>query len=947
MRRIDFASRLVSVLVLLISSQIPAAGAAARPAIAREWVRAWDGSIAGRGAGDRPSDIVFGPDGSVYIAGTSADEVGLRLFLVRYSPFGTVDWSRTIDDGYSGFERPVRLAIDRDGNVILMGNAKKDATREDFLVAKYDSGGNQLWMRTYDERGDVDIAESVAVDEAGNVYVSGIVGRSGPADIVTVKYSPAGSRLWTALYSRFDDLSCQVAPLSDGTVYVLGTTSFGMNDDILLIQYDSEGKQLWEAHYNQGGSERGSDDWPSRMIIDGSGNAYVVGYSEFLVSGSTERGSYGLVLIKYSRAGEVLWLRRHESAIERPQDLGWKASGLAFDPSGNVLVAGRHFDATAGYGWVTVKYSPAGDLLWETPYYDSGVGKEDDPLVDMAVDGSGNIFVLGSVPKFPNTNYTDDYRILQYSSGGALIREDRYDEGENDRAGAIAVSPSGDLYVTGASFQDYGREEDAVTIKYSLSNGLLFPVFVNGELSGTANRTRIVLANGGSQPAGGVIRFKDAHGAPCQVGMGGKSTDSHDYSIPAKGTLDLETDGTGPSVTGYIEVSPAEGANPPLEGIAFFTVLGNHVSVEDSPPRSSHQVYVSYNGGENTGAALYNPEDVPATVTATLLDPGGVSRATSQLVIQPKRQISRFVNEAEFFQSYFALNPGAFTGTLNLRVEGGRRVAALGLIQKGNGALISMVTSPNIRGGFDSTAQEEPANEARVLLFPQYVNGVSGLILNRTRVVVRNNSDVSDTGQIVFKNSDGVPSSAPVSGKTVERIPYALPAWGSVEFQTDGTGLLTSGVIEVDSQRGAFSGVEGTEVFDLLGRYVSVSSPIPGRSHRVYVSRTSLENTGIAIFYAGYTSLFGDFPTTIDVTLLDDGGNTVSEATLEMEPGQQRSLFVDEMFKTYFDSHPGDFRGTLSVRGRPVCGLIHVLGLIQKRADGALIAVPTSSMVAP
>ncbi len=257
MQRTHFPSRLFSVLVLLASSQISAAATAARPAIVKQWVRAWDGSIAGRGASDRPSDIVFGPDGSIYIAGDSSDEVETRLFLVRYSPFGTVDWSRTIGPGYASSGRSARLAIDRDGNVILMGTAKMGATGEDFLVAKYDSGGNQLWMRTYDERGDVDIADSVAVDEAGSVYVSGLVGRSGPADIVTVKYSPAGAQLWTARYDRFDDLSCQVAPLSDGTVYVLGTSSFGLNDDILLIHYDSEGKQLWETHYNQGGTEQG------------------------------------------------------------------------------------------------------------------------------------------------------------------------------------------------------------------------------------------------------------------------------------------------------------------------------------------------------------------------------------------------------------------------------------------------------------------------------------------------------------------------------------------------------------------------------------------------------------------------------------------------------------------------------------------------------------------
>jgi len=924
---------------------MPAFAAAAKPAITREWVKAWDTQLSTqyRGAGDYPSDIAFGPDGSVYIAGVTADESELRLFLVRYSPFGTVDWSRTIADGYSASGRPVRLAIDRDGHVILMGNAKSEVAREDYLVVSFDSRGDQLWMRTYDDRGDSDIADSVAVDAAGNVYVSGQVNRSGPSDIVTIKYSASGDLLWSARYNRFDDLACQVAPLSDGRVNVLGTSSFGTNDDILLVQYDSDGKQLWETHYNGGGTDRGSDDWPSKMLLDASGNTYVVGYSE-LLTGVTERGPYGLVLIKYSQAGELLWLRRHESAIDRPQDLGWKASGLALDPEGNVLVAGRHFDSSAGYGWVTVKYNFQGDLLWEVPYYDPGVGSENDPLVDLAVDAAGSIFLLGSVPDYPDTRFTDDYRVLQYSSAGVLIREDRYDDGENDRAGAIGISPSGDLYVTGASLQDYEHQEDAVTIKYTLSQGLLFPVFLNGELNGTPNSTRIVLTNSGDNPAGGTIRFRDAQGAPAPVPLRGQSLDTYEYSIPAGGTLDLETDGTGPSVSGTIAILPEEGLNPPIDGTAFFSVLGSHVSVEESPLRSSHQIYVTRNREENTGAALFNPEDVPVAIRATLLDGRGALKAAARLVIQPGQQISRFVDEPEYFQDYFAQNPGAFAGTMNLQVEEVRRVAALGLIQKVGGALMSMVTSPNIQGGFASTAREEPVQEGRVLLFPQYVNGESGSVLNRTRIVLRNNSGVSDAGEILFRKADGTSASVPISGESVERVAYSLPPWGSVEFQTDGTGPLAAGVIEVRSERGDYSGVEGTEVFELLGHSVSVGNPIPGRSHRVYVSRTDLENTGLALFNVGFAGPFSPVSSRLNLTLLDDAGNAVSETTLLMEPSQQRSLFADELFRSFFDSHPGEFRGTMRLWGGQQCGLFYVLGLIQKRATGALIAVPSNSM---
>ena len=70
----------------------------------------------------------------------------------------------------------------------------------------------------------------------------------------------------------------------------------------------------------------------------------------------------------------------------------------------------------------------------------------------------------------------------------------------------------------------------------------------------------------------------------------------------------------------------------------------------------------------------------------------------------------------------------------------------------------------------------------------------------------------------------------------------------------------------------------------------------------------------------------------------------VRQEDLELLPGEQLVGFVDgvELFQNYFEANPDDFRGTLnvSVSSGPDVALI---GLLQKKVTGALIAVAASS----
>ncbi len=61
-----------------------------------------------------------------------------------------------------------------------------------------------------------------------------------------------------------------------------------------------------------------------------------------------------------------------------------------------------------------------------------------------------------------------------------------------------------------------------------------------------------------------------------------------------------------------------------------------------------------------------------------------------------------------------------------------------------------------------------------------------------------------------------------------------------------------------------------------------------------------------------------------------------------MPTNNQFALFVDDadLFQTYFRVHPEDLHGTLNLQVRD-SRKVAVVGLIQKRATGALIAVAT------
>jgi len=277
------------------------------------------------------------------------------------------------------------------------------------------------------------------------------------------------------------DFATAIAVDSSGNVYVTGQSMGPSGDyDYATIKYNADGKQLWAKRSKGPGNGYNS---PGAIAVDGSGNVYVAGSG----SGSGTKDDYATV--KYNAHGGQLWASRYNGPVN-----GWDySSAIAVDGSGNVYVTGQSWGSGVYYpnDYATIKYNANGKQLWANRY--NGPANWDDKAKAIAVDGSGNVYVTG---ESSGSGSADDYVTIKYSANGKQLWVKRYNgpSGINDRARALAVDGSGNVYVTGGTgqdnFWDYG------TIKYSTNGKQLWVNTYSGP--GNSNDEAAAIAVDGS-----------------------------------------------------------------------------------------------------------------------------------------------------------------------------------------------------------------------------------------------------------------------------------------------------------------------------------------------------------------------------------------------------------------------------------------------------------------
>ncbi|MCE3278938.1 MAG: hypothetical protein K0S44_1129 [Bacteroidetes bacterium] len=232
-------------------------------------------------------------------------------FVSKISPAGVFQWVRTFQatDG----ERDNRIAIDTTGNVYVTGGFRGtkpfgsvNATSYggmDIFVLKYDSSGNQIWLRTtgstLDDRGN-----SIIVDQHQDVYVTGEFrdrvgfgtdslnnnGGPGGRDIFVAKMDQSGNWKWAkkAGSNGGSDRGNRIVSNKQDMLFVTGQfkgdARFGSTDtlynssdsvQIFVAAIDTSGKWQWAIQAGSTVEDRGTG-----IIADDSCNVFTTGYFE-------------------------------------------------------------------------------------------------------------------------------------------------------------------------------------------------------------------------------------------------------------------------------------------------------------------------------------------------------------------------------------------------------------------------------------------------------------------------------------------------------------------------------------------------------------------------------------------------------------------------------------------------------------------------------------------
>jgi hypothetical protein len=378
-----------------------------------------------------------------------------------------------------------------------------------FQVAAYDRTNPlvidpTLSYSTYLGGSSSDQGVSIAVDAAGNAFVTGITQSlnfptvsggfqmtlAGPQDAFVTKLNPTGSGLVYSTYlgGSGDDFGLGIALDSSTNAYVTGGTAstdfptagafqpaLAGSPDAFVTKLDSTGSALLYSTYLGGsGQDRGS-----QIALDSAGNAYVAGFT-VSTNFPTTVGAFDTT---FNGGGDafVTKLNPTGSGLTYSTYLGGSvglnatdsAQGIAVDAAGNAYVTGTaestNFPTTAGAFQTThagstdafvTKLNPTGSGLIYSTYlggngFDQGFG--------IAIDSIANAYVSGgtSSSNFPTTpgvfqpGYAGGNRdvfMTKLNPTGSGLVYSTYLGGSGDDFGlGIALDSSTNAYVTGGT----------------------------------------------------------------------------------------------------------------------------------------------------------------------------------------------------------------------------------------------------------------------------------------------------------------------------------------------------------------------------------------------------------------------------------------------------------------------------------------------------------------
>jgi len=425
-----------------------------------------------------------------------------------------------------------------------------------------------------------DVGLGIAVDSAGNAYVTGYTEGDFPTmnslqpyesvdDCAFVaKIDPSGSALVYSTYlgGSQGNPAYGIAVDSAGNAYVTGSTTSSNfptmnplqpylegNSNAFVTKINPSGSALVYSTY-LGGSE---EDVGMGIAVDGAGNAYVTGttLSTNFPTANPLQDNFGggysdTFVAKLNPAGSALVYSTYLGGSGDDS-----ASGIAVDSAGNAYVTGSTTSSNfptmnplqptygGGNGDVFVaKINPSGSALVYSTYLG---GSEEDVGEGIAVDSAGNAYVTGytNSSNFPTMNALQPFApsgapafIAQLNSTGSALGYSTYLGGSQEDLGmGIAVDSAGNAYVTGiaestnfptvnALQPTYGGNYDSFVAKISSIDSATITTITAPPITYAADGLVTVSVTSSSGTVKGTVTLSVDGGAPLSQNLSGGST---------------------------------------------------------------------------------------------------------------------------------------------------------------------------------------------------------------------------------------------------------------------------------------------------------------------------------------------------------------------------------------------------------------------------------------
>ncbi len=530
--------------------------------------------------------------------------------------------------GGSGDETGSDIAIAADGSVFMAGLTSStdfpifdpyqmsSGGGYDVFVMKLNGTGNSLVYSTYLGGSGFDIGADIAVDAAGDVYVTGWTTSTnfptlnpyqgsfgGVRDVFVTKLNNAGNGLVYSTYLGGSALDYGNAIMANaaGEVYVTGATAStdfptlnpyqgtyqGGTSDAFVTKLSSSGNSLVYSTYLGGGDY----DVGIESGLDIAGAVYVTGGTVSTnfptlnpYQGTYQGGTIDAFVTKLSIDGSNLDYGTYlgGSGYDFGADIAVDAAGAAhvtgYTDSPNFPTLNPYQGTFQGgdKDVFVAKLNIAGNGLVYSTYLG---GSNYDIGTDIAVDAVGAVYVTGSTdsPNFPTLNpyqgtlqggspFGGDVFVTKLKNTGNSLAYSTYLGGSNDELGYdIAVDTAGATYVTGSTDSPNFPTLNAYqgTFQLGTRDAFVTKFSAPGDADGDGFPDDVdncpTIANPGQEDwnndGNGDACNPTATGSDVAIQIG-PATSVTFSEVTSSGTTGIITSGTGPTPPANFEVAP-------------------------------------------------------------------------------------------------------------------------------------------------------------------------------------------------------------------------------------------------------------------------------------------------------------------------------------------------------------------------------------------------------